>query len=51
VALYWAGGNILGVGQQWVMNSTGMGREMKELAAKRAARKRAQGGKVINARR
>jgi YidC/Oxa1 family membrane protein insertase len=51
VALYWAGGNILGVGQQWVMNRTGMGREMKELAAKRAAKKRAQGGKVINARR
>jgi YidC/Oxa1 family membrane protein insertase len=55
VALYWAGGNILGVGQQWVMNRTGMGREMKELAAKRAARKRARAsggsGKVINAKR
>jgi len=55
VALYWAGGNILGVGQQWVMNRTGMGREMRELAAKRAARKRGQNvrqaGKVINAKR
>ncbi len=53
VALYWAGGNILGVGQQWVMNSTGMGKEMRELAAKRAAKKRARagGGKVINAKR
>jgi YidC/Oxa1 family membrane protein insertase len=48
VALYWAGGNILGVLQQWVMNRTGMGREMRALAAKRAAKK---AGKVIHARR
>ena len=48
VALYWAGGNILGVLQQWVMNRTGMGREMRALAAKRAAKK---AGKVIQARR
>lgn len=56
VALYWAGGNILGVGQQWIMNRTGMGREMRELALKRAERKRKKAqaqssSKVINAKR
>jgi YidC/Oxa1 family membrane protein insertase len=51
VALYWAGQNILGVLQQVIMNRTSMGREMRALAAKRAAKKRAAPGKVINARR
>lgn len=56
VALYWAGGNVLGVGQQWVMNRTGMGREMRELAIKRAERKRKRAqaqssSKVINGKR
>lgn len=45
VALYWAGGNIIGIGQQWVMNKSKLGREMKELAAKRAAKKAAKAGK------
>lgn len=45
VALYWAGGNVIGIGQQWVMNQSKLGREMKELAAKRAAKKAAKGGK------
>jgi YidC/Oxa1 family membrane protein insertase len=48
VALYWAGSNLLGVAQQMVMNRTSMGREMRAIAAKRAAKK---AGKTINARR
>ena len=48
VALYWACSNLLGVGQQLVMNRTSMGREMRALAAKRAAKRQ---GKVINAKR
>jgi YidC/Oxa1 family membrane protein insertase len=39
VALYWAGSNLIGVGQQVVMNRTSMGREMRAIAAKRAAKK------------
>lgn len=48
VALYWAGSNLIGVGQQMVMNRTSMGREMRAIAAKRAAKKSA---KTINAKR
>lgn len=48
VALYWAGSNLMGVGQQLVINRTGMGREMRAIAAKRAAKK---AGKTITARR
>jgi YidC/Oxa1 family membrane protein insertase len=50
LSLYWACSNFIGVGTQWVINRTEMGREMRELAAKRAA-KRTGSGKVINARR
>ena len=39
VALYWAGSNLLGVAQQMVMNRTNMGREMRAIAAKRAAKR------------
>ena len=39
VALYWAGSNLLGVATQMVMNRTSMGREMRAIAAKRAAKK------------
>jgi len=39
LALYWAAGNLINVAQQMVMNNTGMGKEMKEIAAKRQARK------------
>ncbi len=39
LALYWAAGNLINVAQQMVMNRSRMGREMKELAAKRTARK------------
>ena len=49
LSLYWACSNFIGVGTQWVINRTEMGREMRALAAKRAAKR--TGGKVINARR
>jgi YidC/Oxa1 family membrane protein insertase len=39
LALYWAAGNLINVAQQMVMNNTGMGKEMKALAAKRTAKK------------
>jgi YidC/Oxa1 family membrane protein insertase len=39
LALYWAVGNLIGVAQQGIMNRTSMGREMREIAAKRARRK------------
>ncbi|HEX5235549.1 MAG TPA: membrane protein insertase YidC [Silvibacterium sp.] len=48
LSLYWAGSNFIGFGQQVIINRTSMGREMRELALKRAAKKK--GKKVINAR-
>jgi len=39
LGLYWAAGNLINIAQQAVMNRTGIGREMRELAAKRARRK------------
>ena len=39
LALYWAVGNLFGIAQQMVMNRTSLGREMREIAAKRARRK------------
>jgi YidC/Oxa1 family membrane protein insertase len=39
LGLYWAVGNFFGIAQQWVMNRTSLGREMREIAAKRARRK------------
>ncbi len=39
VALYWAGSNLLGVGQQLIMNKTSMGQEIRAIAAKRAAKR------------
>jgi YidC/Oxa1 family membrane protein insertase len=48
VALYWAGSNLLGVAQQMVMNRTGMGQEMRAIAAKRAAKR---AGKQLPAKR
>ena len=39
LALYWNVGNIVMIATQLVMNQTSLGREMKELAAKRARRK------------
>jgi YidC/Oxa1 family membrane protein insertase len=48
VALYWAAGNIINTVQQIVMNRTGMGKQMREIAFKRAAKKL---GKPVAARR
>jgi YidC/Oxa1 family membrane protein insertase len=42
LALYWAVGNLIGIAQQAVMNRTALGRETRELAAKRARRKAGQ---------
>ncbi|MCU1319559.1 MAG: rane protein insertase, YidC/Oxa1 family [Edaphobacter sp.] len=39
LGLYWAVGNLFGIAQQAVMNRTSLGREMREIAAKRARRK------------
>ncbi|HZU08827.1 MAG TPA: membrane protein insertase YidC [Pseudacidobacterium sp.] len=39
LALYWAGSNILGIVQQMLMNRTKLGREMRALALKRAAKR------------
>ncbi len=39
LALYWNVGNLVMIATQLVMNQTSMGREMKEIAAKRARRK------------
>ncbi|MGA8111938.1 MAG: membrane protein insertase YidC [Acidobacteriaceae bacterium] len=40
VALYWAGSNLMSVAQQGVVNRTSLGREMRALAAKRAAKRK-----------
>jgi YidC/Oxa1 family membrane protein insertase len=39
LALYWAVNNLISIAQQAVMNRTSVGREMREIAAKRARRK------------
>jgi YidC/Oxa1 family membrane protein insertase len=39
LALYWSVGNLIGIAQQAVMNRTSLGREMREIAAKRSRRK------------
>jgi len=46
LALYWSVGNLIGIAQQAIMNRTSLGREMREIAAKRARRK----GTTIQAR-
>jgi YidC/Oxa1 family membrane protein insertase len=59
LALYWNVGNLVMIAQQLIMNRTSLGREMRELAAKRARRKsadpkpgaRALGSKTIQGRR
>jgi len=48
LSLYWACSNFIGVAQQLVMNRTKLGREIREIAIRRAAKK---SGKIINARR
>ena len=39
LALYWSVGNVISIIQQAIMNRTSLGREMREIAAKRARRK------------
>ncbi len=50
LALYWTVGNFIMIIQQSVMNQTSLGREMREIAAKRA-RNKAGVGKTIQAKR
>ncbi len=42
LALYWSVGNVISIATQAVMNKTSIGREMREIAAKRARRKAGQ---------
>jgi YidC/Oxa1 family membrane protein insertase len=52
LALYWAVGNLISIAQQSVMNRTSIGREMREIAAKRVRRKAGIGtGTTIQGRR
>ena len=46
LALYWAASNLIGILIQLGINKTSMGREMREIALRRAAKKN---GKTINA--
>jgi YidC/Oxa1 family membrane protein insertase len=39
LCLYWAEGNLIAIVQQVIMNRTSLGREMREMAAKRARKK------------
>src|ERR1700730_3919825 len=43
LALYWAIGNLISIAQQSIMNRTSLGREMRDIAAKRARRKAGTG--------
>jgi YidC/Oxa1 family membrane protein insertase len=47
LALYWAFGNVINVIQQAVMNRTGIGKQMRDIAAKRAAKKSGGGGRQM----
>ncbi len=51
LALYWSVGNLIGIAQQAVMNRTSLGREMREIAAKRARRKAGIAAPTIQGRR
>jgi YidC/Oxa1 family membrane protein insertase len=39
LGLYWSAGQLIGIVQQSVMNRTSLGREMREMMAKRARKK------------
>ncbi|MEO6964464.1 MAG: membrane protein insertase YidC [Acidobacteriaceae bacterium] len=45
LALYWAGSNLIGIGQQMIINRTKLGRELREIQAKRALKKK--GGRPV----
>ncbi len=51
LALYWSVGNLIGIAQQAVMNRTSLGREMREIAAKRLRRKTGAAAPTIQGRR
>jgi YidC/Oxa1 family membrane protein insertase len=51
LALYWATGNLLNLSLQLAINRSKMGRELHELAAKRANKKNGTGGKTIQGKR
>ena len=51
LALYWSVGNLFGIAQQMVMNRTSLGREMREIAAKRARRKAGTSAPTIQGKR
>ena len=40
LALYWAGSNLIGIGQQMIINRTKLGKELREIQAKRALKKK-----------
>jgi YidC/Oxa1 family membrane protein insertase len=44
LALYWAGSNLIGIGQQMIINRTKLGKELREIQLRRALKKK--GGKV-----
>jgi YidC/Oxa1 family membrane protein insertase len=46
LALYWSIGNLISIAQQSIMNRTSIGREMREIAAKRARRKAGVGATI-----
>jgi YidC/Oxa1 family membrane protein insertase len=47
LTLYWAFSNVINVIQQAIMNRTGMGKQMREMAAKRAAKKKGAGRQMV----
>ncbi len=47
LALYWAFGNVINVIQQAIMNRTGIGKQMREVAAKRAAKRSGGSGRAV----
>jgi YidC/Oxa1 family membrane protein insertase len=51
LALYWTIGNLISIIQQSIMNRTSLGREMREIAAKRARRKVGAGAPTIQGKR
>lgn len=40
LALYWAGSNLIGVGQQMIINRTKLGKELRDIQLKRAMKKK-----------
>ncbi len=40
LALYWSGSNLIGIGQQMIINQTKLGKELREIQARRALKKK-----------